>query len=100
MTPGVDLDELRVVAQTALEREPHSKDWRPVWRIACRDMKMRKRNLEAASNNDRAWQKAWLDACSKCWLGEGGLRLSVATVRETLSALAELGPATRTTGRR
>jgi uncharacterized protein YhaN len=88
-----DVDEIRAVAQTTLEREAELKRLTEGVVDRLNDVKMRERNLEAASNNDRVWRTAWLEVCSGCWLGEGGLLPSVATVRETLSALSDLGPA-------
>ncbi|WP_431203186.1 ATP-binding protein [Bradyrhizobium betae] len=39
-----------------------------------------------------AWSAAWRQACAACWLGENESQPTIATVRETLEALAELGP--------
>ncbi|WP_421019655.1 hypothetical protein, partial [Klebsiella pneumoniae] len=39
-----------------------------------------------------AWNTAWRQACAACWLGDNESLPTVTTVRETLEALAELGP--------
>jgi uncharacterized protein YhaN len=93
VTYDADLNEIRAVAQMTLEREAELKRLATGVVDRLHDVKLRERNVETASNNDRTWQAAWLEACSNCWLGKGGLLPSVATVRETLSALADLGPA-------
>jgi uncharacterized protein YhaN len=91
---AADTDELRTIAQTALDREAGFKILQADAVDRLRDLKLRKRGVETASENDRVWHTAWLDACSKCWLGEAA---KVAVVRETLPALDDLD---RALGRR
>jgi uncharacterized protein YhaN len=88
-----DIDELRTVAQAALDNAADFKRSQADVESRARDVKIRERNLEAAAKNDHAWQTAWLDTCAKCWLGETGRPQSVAAVREILPALHDLGRA-------
>ncbi len=52
----------------------------------------RRRELSAAEAADAAWNAAWARTCASCWVGEGGSVPALATVREILAALTELGP--------
>ena len=90
---GLEVDELRAVAQAALDRETELKALRAGVKDRAREVARRERNLEHASEAERNWHAAWAKACAGCWLGEAGAPPALATVRETLAAVAELGPA-------
>ena len=49
-----------------------------------------KRDLTAAKSADADWQRAWVQVCASCWLGEKGAVPAPATVRIVLDVLGEL----------
>jgi uncharacterized protein YhaN len=57
-----------------------------------RDLASREREVEKATEADQGWNGAWAKTCSACWLREGGKLPTLATVREILAAITELGP--------
>jgi uncharacterized protein YhaN len=86
-------EELLAAAQVAADREVELKALREAIFDRQRDLKNRQRNGEKAAAADQAWAASWAKACSTCWLGEGGTAPPLASVREILSAVADLGPA-------
>ena len=87
------LEELLAAAQVAADREVELKALRDAIVDRQRDLKNRQRDGEKAAAADQAWAASWAKACSACWLGEGGTAPPLASVREILSAVADLGPA-------
>lgn len=53
----------------------------------------RRSALETASADKEQWDASWAEVCKSCWLGAGGTIPSLATVKEVMDRLAELGPA-------
>ena len=86
-------DALLAAAQSAIDSETELKALRVAVQDRERELKSRERAFEKSSEAERGWHAAWAEACSACWLAEGGKTLSVAAVREMLIALADLGPA-------
>jgi uncharacterized protein YhaN len=86
-------DALLTVAQSALDGETELRARRAVAKDCERDLKTRERALDKATDTDGAWQAAWAETCSACWLAETGESPATAVVREILAALAALGPA-------
>ncbi|RXG90043.1 AAA family ATPase [Bradyrhizobium zhanjiangense] len=87
-----DIPELLVAGQAALDREAVTKALRTAVDDRRRDLTSREAKRDEVLAAERAWTSRWLQACSECWLGENENRPTIATVRETLEALAELGP--------
>lgn len=85
-------ETLLVAGQGAIDREVELKALRAGVDERQRDLASREREVEKATGADRDWNASWTKACSACWLGEAGAP-PLATVREILAAIAELGPA-------
>lgn len=85
-------EALLVAGQGAIDREVELKALRASVDERQRDVASREREVEKATEADRDWKASWTKACSACWLGEGGTVPTLATVREILAAIAELGP--------
>ena len=83
---------LLVAGQGAIDREVELKAFRASVDERQRDLASRERDVEKATEADRDWNGAWAKTCSACWLGEGGTAPTLATVREILAAITELGP--------
>lgn len=85
-------EALLVAGQGAIDREVEMKALRASVGERQRDVASREREVEKATEADRDWNASWTKACSACWLGEGGTAPTLATVREILAAITELGP--------
>jgi len=91
--PEAGFDALMASAAVAVERDTELRSLIATV-TACRaDATARERALTKAVAADTEWRAAWSQACSGCWLGDGGTVPAVASVRAGLEALAELGPA-------
>jgi len=86
------VEMLLAAAQAAIDREAELKNLRDAVEESQRDLKNRERDVEKATAADQRWSAAWAKACSACWLGEAGAAPSLETVRESLAAVADLGP--------
>lgn len=86
-------EALMVLAGQAIERDAELRALRATVEACETDAAARERALAEAEAADAGWQAAWARACSACWLGDGGDVPAVTAVRESLLALAELGPA-------
>lgn len=84
-------ESLLVAGQGAVDREVELKALRASVAERQRDVVSRKREVEKATEADRDWNASWTKACSASWLGEGGAAPTLATVREILAAITELG---------
>lgn len=85
-------EALLVAGQGAIDREVELKALRASVDERQRDLASRERDVEKATGAGRHWNASWTKACSACWLGEGGTAPTLATVREILAAITELGP--------
>jgi uncharacterized protein YhaN len=85
-------EALLVAGQGAIDREVELKALRAGVDERQRDLASREREVEKATEADRDWSASWIKACLACWLGEGGTAPTLATVREILAAITELGP--------
>lgn len=85
------LEALLVAGQGAIDREVELKALRASVDERQRDLASREREVEKAMEAERDWNASWTKACSACWLGEGGTMPTLATVREILAAITELG---------
>lgn len=83
---------LLVAGQVAIDREVEMKALRVNVDERQRDRANREREVEKATEAYRDWNASWTKTCSACWLGEGGTAPTLATVREILAAITELGP--------
>jgi len=90
---GASFETLLAAAQAAVDREVELKALRDAIFDRQRDLKNRERDGEKAATVDQTWTVSWAKACSACWLGEGSSVPPLATVREILRAVADLGPA-------
>ena len=88
----VGFEALMAAGQGAIDREVELKALRAGVDERQRDLASREREVEKATEADRDWSASWTKACSACWLGEGGTVPTLATVREVLAAISELGP--------
>jgi uncharacterized protein YhaN len=91
--PDAPVDALLLTARAKLDRESELKTLRAAVDEKRRTLKIRERNHTAELERDRLWCEAWHSACSDCWLSEIMPSPSLTTVRETLPAVAALGPA-------
>ena len=89
---NADIQVLLAAGQAALDREAVTTALRSAVDDRRRDLKSRETKREEVLAAERAWSLAWARVCAACWLGENDGRPSIATVRETLEALTELGP--------
>jgi uncharacterized protein YhaN len=71
--------EIRALCAAAVERKS--------------EVLQRERAAEQANANEQTWTGAWATACKACWLGDQAEIPTLPTVREILSAVADLGPA-------
>ena len=85
-------EALLVAGQGAIDREVELKALRASVDERQRDLASRERDVEKATGAGRHWNASWTKACSACWLGVGGTAPTLATVREILAAITELGP--------
>jgi uncharacterized protein YhaN len=90
--PTAAVEALRGAAQAALDGEAALKALRQDVQERQRDLKARERRDATATERDRAWHTAWDTACAASWLGEAGGAPALATVRDVLAAVADLGP--------
>ena len=88
----VGFEALLAAGQGAIDREAELKSLRANVDERQRDLASRERDVEKAAETDRDWKGAWAKTCAACWLGEDGTVPTLATVREILAAVAELGP--------
>ena len=79
-------------AEAMVERDSHLAGMRTQLEDRRSTLAKRERELTRARVADAGWTADWAQACANCWLGEGGSVPTLATVREVLAALAELGP--------
>lgn len=91
--PTAPMEVQRGLAQAAIDSEAALEKLRHDVQARQRELQARERRDAAAAERDRAWHAAWQAACAASWLGEDGDTPILATVRETLTAVAELGPA-------
>ena len=91
--PVATLENLQGVARTVLDRQSALQAQRDAVQERRREQTSRERQLKVAAEHLGDWQLRWAAACQSCWLGEAGTVPSVGAVRETLAALAGLGPA-------
>jgi uncharacterized protein YhaN len=88
----MSFEDLLAEAQSAIDQELELKTLRAGLQDDERELKKRERALKKALEADDSWRASWAEACSGCWLGDGSSPPSVATVRESLVLLADLGP--------
>lgn len=79
------------VGQAAIDRDIDARALLKTVVDRRRDLKSRETMLKNTLEAERVWNAAWHDACAACWLGKNGGSPTIATVRETLDAVAELG---------
>ncbi|MBR0965357.1 AAA family ATPase [Bradyrhizobium diazoefficiens] len=91
-TDDADIQALLAAGQAALDREAVAKALRADVDERRRDLRSREARRQEVLAMEGAWNTAWRQACAACWLGDNESLPTVATVRETLEALAELGP--------
>ncbi len=91
--PESGVDDLLGLAQTTLDREGETRVLRAAALERKRELLQRERAAEQANADDQTWTRSWASACKACWLGDKTEVPMLATVREILSAAADLGPA-------
>ena len=90
--PEVGFEGLLGVAQTILDREGETRVLRAAAVERKRELLQRERAVEQSNADEQIWTRSWATACKACWLGEQTEIPTLATVREILSAVADLGP--------
>jgi uncharacterized protein YhaN len=80
------------LVQTVIDRETELKGLRSDVADRKRDLEAREHKALTAKNAAQEWDDKWARLCAGCWLGKAGSIPAVATVREVLKALDELGP--------
>lgn len=91
--PNASFDMLVATAQSAIDRETDLKNLRAQVEDRRYEVETRQRDLKNAVAAEREWDVSWYKVCSGCWLGETGEVPNIATVREILVQIADLGPA-------
>lgn len=91
--PESGFDGLLTAAQVILDHEGEIRSLRAAVGERKRELLQRERAAEQANADEQTWVASWTTACRTCWLGERGEVPTLATVREILSAAADLGPA-------
>lgn len=91
--PESGFEGLLGVAQATLDREGATRALRAAAVERKRELLQRERAAEQANADEQIWTKSWATACRACWLGDQTEIPTLATVREVLSAVADLGPA-------
>jgi uncharacterized protein YhaN len=86
-------DGLLTAARLILDREGEARALRSAADERKRELVQRERAAEQATADEQAWTASWAKACKACWLGDQVEIPTLATVREILSAAADLGPA-------
>lgn len=86
-------EALLATAQSAVDLEVEHKNLREQLERCESEEASRRSALETASADEAQWDASWAEVCKSCWLGAGGTIPSLATVKEVLDRLAELGPA-------
>ena len=86
------VDALILMAQETIDREGELKALRTDVADRQENVQIREKTAKKAESSKQAWEANWAEACSSCWLGEGGAIPVIATVREVLKALEELEP--------
>jgi uncharacterized protein YhaN len=86
-------DDLLTAAQVILDREGNIRALRASADERKRELLQRERAAEQASADEQIWTTSWATACKACWLGDQAEIPALATVREILSTIADLGPA-------
>jgi uncharacterized protein YhaN len=90
---GDSLEKLQSRAQHLLNRETRLEGYRRTLTEQDRLLVRRKRDVENAEAEARAWMLSWKQAIEGCWLGKGLKAPTAAEVREALPLLAELATA-------
>jgi uncharacterized protein YhaN len=85
-------DDLLTAAQLILDREANIRALRASADERKRELLQRERTAEQAIADEQIWTTSWATACKACWLGDQAKIPALATVREILSAVADLGP--------
>ncbi|MGC2777679.1 MAG: hypothetical protein WA418_18790, partial [Bradyrhizobium sp.] len=80
-------------AQGILDREGETRALRAAAIERKRELLQRERAAEQAYADEQIWTRSWATACKACWLGDRAEIPTLATVREILSAVADLAPA-------
>ena len=91
--PESGIEGLLGVAQTILDREGETRVLRDAAVERKRELLQRERAAEQANADEQIWIRSWATACKACWLGDQAEIPTLATVREILSGVADLGPA-------
>lgn len=88
-----DIETLAAIAQAALRRAAECKAFTATLRQCERDAKARQAEYDEAAHADAQWQNGWAQACDTALLQSLGPTPEMATVREILATVANLGPA-------
>jgi uncharacterized protein YhaN len=91
--PESGFEDLLGVAQAILDLEGETRALRAAAVERKRELLQRERAAEQATADEQIWTRSWAMACKACWLGDQTEMPTLATVREILSAVADLGPA-------
>ena len=90
--PESGFESLLGVAQTILDREGETRALRAAAVERKRELLQRERAAQQANADEQIWTRSWATACKACWLGDQAEIPMLATVREILSAVSDLGP--------
>jgi uncharacterized protein YhaN len=88
--PEASFESIWAVSHDVLDREGNVRSLRNFMDGLERDVGRRQLAAEQAALDDREWIVSWETACRGCWLGEGPEVPTLATVRESLTAVAQL----------
>ena len=92
--PEAGAEALLGLAQGVLDRESELAALRVSVEERQREAETRQRDADTAEEAERAWAAGWAETCAASWLAEhGAAPPALATVREILPVLADLGPA-------
>lgn len=85
-----DVPAMLAAGQSALDRAADAKNLHAAIEDRRRDLKFREKKLGDARLAEETWSRDWREVCAACWLGQREIQPTMAVVRETLEALAEL----------
>jgi uncharacterized protein YhaN len=88
--PDASFESLLGVAQDALDREGDLQALRKAVDEQEREVGRRQTAADQAALDEQNWMASWEKVCRACWLGEGPEVPTLATVREILTAVADL----------
>lgn len=90
---SVPIDELITTAQATIDREADRKALLIQLEEREKELRTRREAVAKADAAEKQWGAAWEQACAGCWFSKKEKIPDIATTREVLGLIEELGPA-------